>query len=391
MVATGFSPILKHSSVGSEVYQREWGPPRHLQGNIQRSDPQRALDTVRALVEQGHTDPIEASQSTVRYETAIMMYDHPWDEVFKYLLQQIRVDQIHELASRSLLTKPDVFVPVCPILRPNGRKDPIDRLMLLKVPNGPTDNLSVCWHSTHADAQVEGLGLRAGLINPIIIRTDIWMQWFIRSHETIVSRLVELACLSKDPTHLQTTLRGLIEVLRIYSRPTLTGQLELEQSTSGMTAVRKRFKNILQPLLDAGVDLHDYSSGCTPLGGLIDRASPCKIFEKPDHYIDRTIQVWLNSLEECGVNIRCYLEKEYNLYWYSNAYSFYPTKYFWEEKNDAYYKDFHMVSERFLLFDFTEADPKKSLTVIVKTVYDSRDQNEEREGTDEGMPGSWIE
>ena len=146
---------------------------------------------------------------------------------------------------------------------------------------------------------------------------------------------------------------------------------------------QKTFQGLLKSLLNAGVGLHDYSCGLTPLGLLAD---PYIVDDEPCSGINNLIQIWLLWLEEYNVDIACYLQREYELYWYSRAYPFIRKHYCRENRHP--YRKFWGEYESFLLFDFTEADPKKSVTVFVKMMYDSRDDNKERVRV-RNISGSW--
>ena len=320
MMATGFSPSLRTSYSSSAVCQREWRPVSHLFGDTKwMPNQQKALDTMRVLVEQGSADPVVSTQFDSRVETAISMFDidsrAPAIGVLEYLLNQVNVSEFNELAN------------------------------------------TLMWPQSHKTTLAAG---------------------------TLISYLAKLACSAKDPRCMQQALVCLVNRLNnlcSYDRRTWEDFIQCPDG-------QDRFRKGLKSLVDTGVDLHTEYRGLQPLRMLLKPAKT--ISEQVDRRINELVQIWLQWLEECGIDLESYLRKEHDLQSdTSTSLSTFVRSYYKKTKNSGYIK-VEIQVERHLLFDFAQTDLTKSLTVRHEVLNDSRHQKSpENESKD--IPGTWVD
>ena len=319
-MATGFSSSFKTSYSNSAMYQREWIPVKYLFGKDKWTpNSQKALDTMRVLVERGSADPILSTQFDDRAETAISLFDldagAPAIGVLEYLLNQVSISEFHELAD------------------------------------------SLMWPYSH--------------------KTTL-------AGATLMSHLARLACATQDPKCLHRSLLCLVNRLNSLCTYDKRTWEEFLQCRAG----RDRFRESLNSLIDAGVDLHQGIRRLQPLR-LLTKPSK-KISETVDRRINELIQIWLQWLKDCQVDLHSYLREEHDLHRDNTSWSFIFTKNFWQKTKKSGSRKVQLEVETHLLFDFTQTDLTSSLSVRHQMLHDSRRQTGQvKEMRD--LPGSWID
>ena len=363
-MAICFSPFEGSYFHTRVLFQTYWTPIRHLFSEAGPDQSQiKAVDTMKALIEQGFSEPIEddgdVHSAHFSDSLAILMCDHRWHksrEALAYLLDQVDASHFGNLVS--------IF---------------------------------------------EDLGPDKGSL----------------ARGTMLSRIHEKSRSSQNPEHLQATFNTLVNCLRNTFLESMrdvgigSGDLSAENL--------QVYESIWTQLLLGGVDLHGWSRGETALDVLTRPFGlRILVGFDPIVEVHKLLQRWFDWLKEHGVETVRYLENEHELYSYGEANSLVNEFCLYGESRirNGTWKVYLVRIERYLFLNSPDEAPaaskspewpdelgktefwvdfelpsqprggrKRNLTVFYRIVYDSRWERWWDPGADPDseMPGGWTD